>query len=187
MKYLVAIGLFLTFSFQAVSQSVIVQSTKVLIHGSSTLHDWTSEAEKANVNLEVLTDDGNVVGINNAKVTIPVKDIKSEKGSIMDKKTWGALKEKDSPNITFMLGNVSPVTGSGTISASGKLTIAGTTKPVSLSAKLKDLGNGVYEVSGMHPIKMSDYDMEQPTALMGTIKVGDDVKVEYTVKFYVKS
>lgn len=187
MKYLIALGLFLTISLQGISQSVIVQSAKVLIHGTSTLHDWTSEAEQANLNLEVLTEDGKVIGINSAKLTVPVKQIKSTKGSMMDKKTWGAFDEKKNPNITFVLGNISPVTSSGSVSASGKLTMAGKTKPVSLSAKLKSLGNGVYEISGTQPIKMTDYGMDTPTALMGTIKVGDDVKVEYTVKFYVKS
>jgi hypothetical protein len=187
MKYLIAIALFLATSLQGMSQSVIVQSTKVLIHGTSTLHDWTSEAEKAIVNLEVLTEGGNLTGINSTKVTIPVKSIISEKGSMMDKKTWAALKESKNPNITFVLGNVSPITSTGTVSASGTLTIAGKAKAVSLSAKLKSLGNGVYEISGTHPIKMTDYDMDPPTALMGTIKVGEDVKVEYTVRFYVKS
>jgi len=81
---------------------------------------------------------------------------------------------------------MSVVSGSGTLNAAGKLTIAGKTRDVTLSAKLKDLGNGMYEVSGMQPVKMTDHDMKTPTAMMGAIKVGDDVKIEYTVKFLVR-
>lgn len=186
MKFLVQLFMYAGLVVQLSAQSVSVSSVKILVHGSSTLHDWTSEAEQSKLSLQVTSENGKVTGISSASLSVPVKGIKSEKGSIMDNKTYDALKSDKNPNITFQLTNVSQVSSSGTINASGKLTIAGKTRDVTLPAKLKDLGNGAYEVTGIFPLKMSEYDMKQPTALMGTIKVGDDVKVEYTVKFIVK-
>lgn len=186
MKYLIQLMLLLGWSLQGVAQNVSVASVQILIHGTSSLHDWTSEAKESKLTLQVNSENGKVTGISSVNLKVPVKGIKSTKGSIMDNKTYDALKADKFPEISFQLNKISNVSSSGTVSASGKLTIAGKTKDVVLSAKMKDLGGGSYEVTGTHPVKMTEYDMKPPTAMMGAIKVGDDVRIEYTVKFIVR-
>jgi hypothetical protein len=38
---------------------------------------------------------------------------------------------------------------------------------------------GAYVLTGQLPIRMSDYGIKPPTAMMGTIKTGNDVKVTF--------
>jgi len=54
---------------------------------------------------------------------------------------------------------------------------------VTLKATGKEVSPGVYTFQGTQPIKMSDFGMKAPTAMMGTLKVKDDVTVNYRVTF----
>jgi len=186
MKLLLQILLLFGFYTTVQAQQVQVQMVDIKIHGTSTLHDWTSQAEESKLNVQASAENGSLTGFQSVTLTVPVKKIKSPKGSMMDNKTYDALKADKHPNITFQLTKASQLSASGTVSAHGKLTIAGKTKDVVLSAKVKNMGNGIYEISGTQPVKMSDHDMKAPTALMGTVKTGDDVRIEYKVKISVK-
>jgi hypothetical protein len=59
--------------------------------------------------------------------------------------------------------------------------MAGTTKPIDLVANYKVLSNGDLQITGSKKIKMTDFNMEPPTAMMGTIKVGDDVIIGFDI------
>lgn len=57
----------------------------------------------------------------------------------------------------------------------GKLTIAGKTKLTDLVATLTyNAGNKTFNCTGTKKLKMSEYGVKPPTAMMGTIKTGDD-------------
>jgi hypothetical protein len=47
--------------------------------------------------------------------------------------------------------------------------------------KYKILPNGDLQFSASKKIKMTEYKMEPPTAMMGTIKVGDEVTVNFDI------
>jgi hypothetical protein len=52
---------------------------------------------------------------------------------------------------------------------------------------LKSVGKvikpGVYKFEGSYSLKMTDYKMKPPTAMMGVMRVGDDVKLKFAVTF----
>jgi polyisoprenoid-binding protein YceI len=104
-----------------------------------------------------------------------VADIKSEKGGMMDDKTYEAFKSEQNPTITFKLTS-GTVTGSS-IKANGTLTMAGVTKPIVMTVATKVLADGSVHFSGSQAINMKDYKMVPPKAVMGTIKVGEKVTV----------
>lgn len=175
--FLVAISIMLA-SLPAISQDgFAVKDFKVTIAGTSTLHDWESEATKLEASGSLELTGSQLESINSLKVTIPAKGIVSPKGRVMDNKTYDALKADKNPNITFRLEKAT-VNGSK-IQATGKLTIAGKTQTVNLNATSKTDSAGNITFSGSKPIKLADYDMEPPTALMGTIKTGEEVTVKY--------
>jgi|UPI000591D3CA polyisoprenoid-binding protein YceI len=164
-------------------QAYEVAHFEMTVSGTSTLHDWTSDITKINAEAYIDWENGKVGNIRNLSVTIPVGGIVSTKGRIMDGKTWDALKKDKYPNITFKVGtaDVKWVDGKYLITANGKLTVAGQTKTVTLKANGKPVANGGLVFSGSYDINMPDYGVEPPTALMGSIKTGEKVTIDYSV------
>jgi len=165
-------------------QAYAVEDFEMTVSGTSTLHDWTSDITKIKVSAYVDWQDGQVADIRNLSVAVPVESIISTKGRIMDGKTWDALKKDEYPNITFKMnaGDVNLDNGKYSISADGQLTIAGKSRAVTLEAIGKPVANGGLVFSGSYKINMPDYGMEAPTALMGSIKTGEQVTIDYSVK-----
>ena len=166
--------LFMATSVHA-QKEYILKSHKVSIDGTSSLHDWSSEVTKIEWAGQLTVDGTSVKAIRNVTLSIPVESIKSEKGGIMDDKTYEAFNSEKNPNITFKLTSAT-VTG-GTIKANGNLTMAGVTKPIVIHAEVKVLANGSVRISGMQKLNMKDYKMTPPKAMMGTIKVGEKVNL----------
>ena len=69
------------------------------------------------------------------------------------------------------------------VTVTGNLSLKGATKKVTLKADGKEMSPGVYTFQGVLPVKMSDYGMKAPTAMLGTMKTKDQVTVNYKVTF----
>ena len=54
---------------------------------------------------------------------------------------------------------------------------------ITLKTTGKIVKAGVYEFSGSVTLKMSDYGMKRPTAMLGLMKVGDAITLKYDVTF----
>ena len=175
--FLIATILLLACSPAISQEGYNVKNFKMSVSGTSTLHDWESEATKASATADIGLAGAQLAEINSLNVTVAAKGIVSSKGRIMDNKTYDALKADKYPNITFRLDKAT-VNGSK-VQATGQLAIAGKTQTVSLSATSKTDGAGNITFSGSKALKMTDYGMEPPTALMGTIKTGDEVTIKY--------
>lgn len=167
-------------SISLTAQDTYTPSTVTLtIDGSSNVHDWTSTAQEVIVTGKFQSSGGTITSVDQLNVRIPVKKIKSTKGSIMDNKTYDALNASKFPNITFKATNVE-VNGDN-IKATGTLTIAGRYRTVTILAKGKPVSGG-YEISGSYDLKMSQYAIERPTALLGTVSTTDDIKINFAVR-----
>jgi polyisoprenoid-binding protein YceI len=167
-----------------------VKDVEMKIEGTSTLHDWVSDVTKVKADAKLTFEGQRLKGIQSLYVSIPVKSIESTKGRIMDNKTYDALKSDRHPNITFKLKNAT-VTPTGMnsvrVNATGALTIAGTTRTVQLVATGKAGSGNTITFSGSKKLLMSDYNMEQPTALMGTIETGNEVTIRYSLELSANS
>lgn len=160
-----------------------ISSYSLTIKGTSNLHDWESQAKEVRANGAFTVDAGVLQAINSLSVEIPVKSIKSAKGSIMDNKTYGALKANKYALITFKLekATVSKKSDRYDVNASGALTIAGSTNKVSFYVQGKSAADGQLTFSGSYKLKMTDYGIEPPTALLGTMTTGDEVEIVFKI------
>lgn len=168
-------------SLPTVAQTVYkpLASSKMIITGTSTLHDWESEATSITGTAKIRLDNEHDIIIDDLNVTVPVTSIKSGKDS-MDKNTYNALQYEDHPSISFSLLDYT-LEGEDKIKAIGKLTIAGYTKNVEMTATYQVLNENKVKFSGELPIDMTDFKIEPPTAILGTIKTGKDVIIKYDV------
>lgn len=173
---------------QAISQpayQVNHSKSKLIISGTSSLHDWTMEADDFSCDVLFDMNNNEVNSINDIRFSLPVENIKSE-SNLMDKKAYEALKQNKAPMITFRQQSLESLNSSdGQISGkiSGSLTVAGRTKQVSLAFEGKVLANNNLSVTGKLPVKMSDFGIDPPTALLGTLKTDDAVTLEYQLEF----
>jgi polyisoprenoid-binding protein YceI len=178
---LITAALFLVQNQLSMAQLLKVKVNKMTVQGSSTLHEWESEVTKAEwkglINIENLS----LVDVGNLEVKIPVESIKSTKGKMMDSKTYDAFNYEKFPFILYSLSSVKINQSSGLIDAKGTLSMAGVSRPIDLQARYKILPGGEIQITISRKFKMTDFKMEPPTAMMGTITVGDEVTVNFDV------
>jgi polyisoprenoid-binding protein YceI len=182
----IAAALFLVFNNITFGQPVKVKANKMTVQGSSTLHEWESQITKAEWKGLFQIENLALVDVKNVEVKIPVESIKSTKGKMMDSKTYDAFNSEKYPFIIFSLTSAKINQTAGTIDAKGTLAMGGASKPIELQAKYKVLPSGELQLTVSKALKMTDFKMEPPTAMMGTIKVGDDVTVNFDVTVNTK-
>src|SRR5215210_2724 len=173
MKNTITIVLLALAAFAAgADQFLGAQGSVVTVQGTSTLHEWKMEGAKIS---------GTIDAPAKAVVTIPVVSLKSEHTK-MDKLMAEALKAKEHPEIRYEMTSATPSQPAGdtfVLKTKGKLTIAGVTRDVAFDVQGSRNPDGKYTLVGQAPIRMTQYGIKPPTAMMGTIRTGDDVKVTF--------
>jgi polyisoprenoid-binding protein YceI len=154
------------------------------LNGTSTLHNWTMTAHSftgtANVTFNT---DHQLSSITGFSLRLPVRNLKGE-NSGMEKSTYKALKEDKFKDIVFELASASFIKSGSEhylVLLHGNLTMAGVTRPTTLKASAQINEDGTILCSGELPVYMSNYDIERPTYLLGTMKVGDLLLLTYNL------
>jgi polyisoprenoid-binding protein YceI len=155
--------------------------TKMTISGTSTLHDWTSTVEDVSGEGMFTLDGTAITQIANLNVQMEVKSIKSGKGAMMDNNTYKALRAAPHPQIIYQLQTSQPMQP-GKLRTTGSLTIGGESKKVNMLVTYQ-VEAGKLTIQGELPILMRDYNIDPPTAMMGTIKTGEEVTVAFQAVF----
>ena len=155
------------------------QNSKLSVSGTSSLHDWEIVANTQNGIIKVTH--ASHLEINKLKIEIQAESLKSGKRG-MDKNTYKALKTEKFKNITFVLTETNSIVDLGgenyKVKANGNLTVSGVTKNVTLDFNL-NLKTNTITIKGEKTIKMTDYNIEPPKALLGTITTGDEITINF--------
>jgi hypothetical protein len=179
---------------QAVAQAPLVlnpKSSTLTIAGTSSLHDWQCTVEQYSGVLHAVYTSGELSGIKHLSFSATVSSIRSikEDGSYyekgMDKNIYRAMKSDQHATLTFSLSKVNAIARAGRdyrIQATGNLRIAGITKTITVSA-VGRIEQGGMVLEGKVPLNMTDYSIDPPTALFGTIRTGNEVTVQFKLVF----
>lgn len=174
--FLILFLLGLTISSVAQETYGLSDTSTLTIDGTSSLHDWTVTAN---------TLDGTVIqngeSLTAVDFSVAVADILSDRAAAMDKKMHEALKKEEHPKVTFNIGDANAVKGDNQ-ELKGQLTIAGVENEVSIPVTITQK-DGALHISGERKIALKDYNIEPPTAMFGTIVVGDEVTVKFDLVF----
>lgn len=177
----------LLFSLGANAQSYKLnnKASSVLIDGTSNIHDWTITAENTGGALTVEFDEGKLEEVDNLEFTVLAESLVSGKSG-MDKNTYKALNTDKYKNITYKLKKVNGIEklagNDYKVSTTGSLIIAGVKKDINLNFNL-DCSSDQLVLKGQYKLNMTDYGVEAPTAMFGTIKTGEEVVVKFETHF----
>lgn len=159
-------------------------SPEFVITGTSTMHDWEMKTTQARGQGNVVIVDQKITEVSDLSVTIQAKSLESGK-SAMTSNALKALKAEQHPTLTYRLTEITSSWpgGKGVIlNTKGTINIAGVTKNITMPVEAY-LQNGKAHFSGKANIKMSDHNMEPPSFMMGTVRTGDEVSIQFNVHF----
>jgi polyisoprenoid-binding protein YceI len=158
--------------------------TKISIAGTSTLHNWDMESEKANCDISFNFDGANITGLSSLLFTVEAESLKSDSKGL-DKNAYKALDVGKHPEISFS-SNYANIRSNGpnsyVISAKGKLTISGVSKEVWVAAvSTVNPADLSIQTAGSAKIKMTEYNVTPPSFMFGAMKTGDEITVKFNV------
>lgn len=165
--------------------------SKVWIEGSSTVHDFDCESDRIEGRAEVpqiSADEETVSGSPDYDIEIrfPVKEFDCGR-SRMNRDFYEALKADQFSDITFKFRGaqrLDDLSEEGEdyqlYEVTGELSISGETREISVRIKGKtSRENKTIRIFGSHQISMKDFGIDPPTAMMGMVKVHEELEVHF--------
>ena len=160
---------------------------QITINGTSNIHNWHEKVEKVSGKGVVKQGADKGISIQTLNIIVEVNSIKGSGGSGMDKKAYQAMKADKFPEITFAItdpiANIPYGVKAFSTTAKGQLTIAGKTKLIIMPIKITISEDKKILVSGTQQLKMTEYGVDPPTAIMGMLKTGDAVTITFETTF----
>jgi polyisoprenoid-binding protein YceI len=176
--------LFISYTGIAQTNYAMAPDPQFKVSGSSTLSDWEMVSSTGSGTLVATVDGRAITEVSQARVTMPAESLKSGKGG-MDRNTYKALESKKHPNITFVMTGVRDLRQVGDVTQMtvlGDLTTAGTTRSVEMNVTGRADGRRLH-FEGSTKILLTHFNIDPPTAVLGTIRTGDEVTLEFKAHF----
>lgn len=188
MKYISTIILLASITFILISsiqeskeQKYTLSSDQQLkVSGTSSIHDWEMISTKAEGNTWITISGNKITGIKNLNVNLQAASLKSGKKG-MDDNAYKSLNTSKYPKINFELTEVLRITNSN-VKIRGKLTISGISQFFTFDLAY-NVSNNAIRFTGSFPLTFKQYNINPPTAMLGTIKTGNDLRITFDVKF----
>jgi len=171
----------------------------VNVKGTSSLHDWSvgggriegfAELKEMIAGMSLkdifsLASDSEKPVI---QVSVSAHSLKSDKKA-MDKKMYEALKADQFPLITYELTSITSAEMKDpshlTVKTTGTLTITGVSRPLEMTVQVEASGQNAIIFEGSTRLKMTDFQIKPPKAMLGMLKTGDEIEVNF--KWIVQS
>lgn len=162
----------------------ISKGSEVVVKGTSTLHDWEMKTSAITGKALFSADNKGITDVKDLELSIVSESLKSEKDG-MDKNAYKALKTSSNKNITFQSSKLVSLENKGSgyeIVCEGKLQIAGVTKITTVNAACIQDGSSI-KCKGEKVFKMTEYQVEPPSFMFGTVNTGEEVTIAFNVVF----
>lgn len=172
------------------TQLTLEPGYEMKIDGSANVRDWDADITTINAtfvlsgfdfsSVESLTPDH----FKTMELSIPVEDIDSDSRRLT-RNLQGYLKVDEHPTITFNMNEVDSVTVEGNeakITARGIVNAAGVDHETTMNVTAT-LNDGTITFSGAQDLLMTDFNIDPPTAVMGTIRARDEITIIYRLTF----
>lgn len=156
-----------------VSNYTVSESSKMVVEGTSNVRDWGVDVDE--IEGKFIMGEATIEMIEFSVLT------ETFKGHIngMNKHIQKAIKQKEYPELTFRLNEVESFDGKSAV-INGNLTVAGVTQLIKVEGQVEKVDKG-FEIKGEKLLRMTDFDIEPPKAMLGTVKAADEIKVTFDI------
>jgi hypothetical protein len=171
------------------SYDLVPTNSTMHVDGTSTLHDWSCPVESMTGSFQIDTSATETTPISTLRrvhVSVPVDQIVCDKDT-MNEKLQEALQSNAYPKVMYTLQSVDlqPLADSSDswfeAQTTGELILAGERQSIDMAVKGQRMDDGRMRFVGQHTLKLSDYNVDRPSALLGTIKTGNEITVRFDV------
>jgi polyisoprenoid-binding protein YceI len=158
------------------------------LSGTSTLHKWSMDAKTFSGDADFNFKPGNpgqLISVNSLTFSLAVADLKSTESGL-NKNAYKALKTKTYKDIEYKLlsATISPEKDNKfLIKSRGNLTIAGVTKEVAMDVYCIVNEDKTITCTGSEKLNMTDYAVKPPTFMLGAMKTGDAITLDFTLVY----
>jgi len=169
---------------------MLAPESRLRIEGTSTIDTFTCEAETI-VGSGYLQGSRDVAGEKSrigseeasVELVVPVTSFDCGKAR-MNRDMYEALKASSHPEIGFLLDGVEVVDSNPdgeeyNLRATGRLSLAGEERQVTLSVRGTNLPDGRLRATGAVDLLMSDFGITPPSALLGLVRARDQITVAF--------
>lgn len=181
------ITFFLIAGINVSSQTVSFQpgpGSYVTVTGTSTLHDWEMKSDDIVSEVQFSTnEEGEPENLESLIFKLNKTTLKSDKSGL-ERRAYDALKAGRFPDITFEMNGNTSVQRNGDsymIRSSGDLSVAGMTRQIRINATCVNGEEAKLVCTGSQQLKMSDFDIDPPVMMLGTLRTGDEVTINYNI------
>jgi hypothetical protein len=172
---------------QGPAAPLALSKAKVTIDGTSNIRDWTAATSTVRLTQAKVSVDAKGAGfwdaivkpgaIESFEIVIPVATLTSSTSGL-DEHMHEALKSDQHKDITFRLKGLTPKAAAGAFTAAGVLRVAGVERDVNLDITLGRSGQNLV-VRGTTEILMTDFGIDPPSALFGTVRSSPNVTITF--------
>lgn len=161
--------------------------SRLWVEGTSSVQDYTCEAGVVAATFRTNpVEDPLVLGsleetVSQMTLQVPAPQMDCDNDT-MNEHMWKALKAEDHEQIRFELADYRVTGQSGdtaTLELPGELTLAGVTRPHTMTAQAVQQNDGSLRVLGTSRFEMTEFEMEPPSLMFGLMKVHPPVTVHF--------
>lgn len=184
-------------SYKADKSFHIGSKSILKLEGSTNVNAFTCNCTEpfSPQSFSVILDDKdpNTAAFRNTKLKIPIKSLDCG-NKLMNKDLYKALNGDDHPYITIELlkvsqdkcNRLSELKNWLTIKALTRITLNGKSSEYWLTITARKLENDLYRFIGTKTLRMSEFGVDPPVAMMGIIKVRDEIQIDLDLEISVE-
>lgn len=184
----------LTLPAQQGLQLQILDNSKLFIEGKSNINKFACHCTQNFPTSKIQYNSTPTQGtahFNKTEMKITTDELDCGKKAI-NKDLRKTLKADEHPNIVLELCSLqfmeaAPDDEWQKVKAETFLTIAGTTRTMNMMVKAKQLGQNKFKIKSSEELKLTDFGIEPPTALLGLVKVKDEMTLHLDLEVKISS
>lgn len=157
--------------------------------GTSTLKNWEMDVKSSTGEAQFVFktgSDSELVSVQSLTFSLEVKDLQSDSKGL-DKHAYEALNADEFKDIHYELSSstLSSEKGGYLLKTKGKLTVKGVTNDIVMDVHLVVNKNSTITCKGSYKMNMTDYKVDPPTFLLGVMKTGDAITLDFAVVYKI--
>lgn len=166
----------------------LLDGSRLWVSGTSTIHAWTCRTTDLEASVVLGSRAASVFAsgaISKVDVAVPVTSLKCGRKK-MDDNLYKAMRAKEFPTIAFSLTSYTVLPGavsdSATLRTLGRLTIAGTSRDITMDVRASRDAAGILQGTGEVGLLMTDFGIRPPVVMGGLLKTGNMITVGFDVR-----